>query len=472
MDTPVDEIDEKQVPEETPVDQGDQASPEELGVGQRQSNEPFSPVDFDSIVDKAFSAAQETKPLDETVVAENAPTDAKDATVEEKEEAPKEEAEVKTEEEAVKEEPAVKEEAKEEVKEEVKEETPKEIAEIESKLGQHTSPKTKQLFSEVKNLAVKERAEREKVAKELEETRKQIEELKKTTQSVPKEVEQEIQQLRDKVRQFDANADPAIINKYDSVISKNNESIIKTLTDAGLPEAHAAELKKKGVSLSTLKQYLDTLETGKGADGKQYEPDPDTAERIRESLRENMRLTKDKEREIESWKSNYEERTKKAEEEQKSSVEQATQRLNKEFETHIGQWDFLKKPADVADNDAPAIRKQKEEAIKAFNDTALKYADAIKKETTNPLDAQIAARIGILYRDHVAPALKSRLSDAQKEIEALRSQVASMKKAGSATRSVGTVAPRAAQAKEVSVGDGFDDILDNMTQQALANRSS
>jgi hypothetical protein len=469
MDTPVDEIDEKQVAEETPVDQGDQASPEELGVGQRQSNEPFSPVDFDSIVDKAFGAAQEAKPAEETVVAEKAPTDAKNATVEDKveDETPKEE-EPKDAAEVVKEELA----AKEDVKEEVKEETPKEIADIESKLGQHTSPKTKQLFAEVKNLASKERAEREKVSKELEETRKQIEELKKTTQSVPKEVEQEIQQLRDKVRQFDANADPAIINKYDSVISKNNESIIKTLTDAGLPESHAAEIKKKGVSLSSLKQYLDTLETGKGADGKQYEPDPDTAERIRESLRENMRLSKDKEREIESWKSGYEERTKKTEEEQKNSVEMATQRLNKEFETHIGQWDFLKKPSDVNDNDAPAIRKQKEDSIKQFNETALKYAESIKKETSNPLDAQIAARIGILYRDHVAPALKSRLSDAQKEIETLRSQVASMKKAGSATRSVGTVSPRASQAKEVSIGDGFDDILDNMTQEALANRSS
>lgn len=469
MDTPVDEIDEKQVPEETPVDQGDQASPEELGVGQRQSNEPFSPIDFDSIVDKAFGDAQEAKPAEETVVAENASTDAKNATVEDKveDQTPKEE-DPKDGEEVVKEEPA----AKEEDKGEVKEQTPKEIADIESKLGQHTSPKTKQLFSEVKNLAAKERAEREKVSKELEETRKQIEELKKTTQSVPKEVEQEIQQLRDKVRQFDANADPAIINKYDSVISKNNESIIKTLVDAGLPEAHAAEIKKKGVSLSSLKQYLDTLETGKGADGKQYEPDPDTAERIRESLRENMRLSKDKEREIESWKSGYEERVKKTEEEQKQSVEVATQRLNKEFETHIGQWDFLKKPADVADNDAPAIRKQKEDAIKQFNDTALKYAESIKKETSNPLDAQIAARIGILYRDHVAPALKSRLSDAQKEIETLRSQVASMKKAGSATRSVGTVSPRAAQVKEVSTGESFDDILDNMTQQALSERSS
>jgi hypothetical protein len=459
MDTPVDEIDEKQVAEETPVEQSEQATPEELGVGQRQSNEPFSPVDYDSIIDKAFTASQEAKVTPETVVTEKETAEVKPADDAEKTETGDV---IKPEAEAI----------KEEVKEEVKEQTPKDIADIESKLGQHTSPKTKQLFAEVKNLAVKERTEREKVAKELEDTRKQIDELKKTTQSIPKEVEQEIQQLRDKVRQFDANADPAIIAKYDGVITKNNESIIKTLTDAGLPEAHAAELKKKGVSLSSLKQYLDTLETGKGVDGKQYEPDPDTAERIRESLRENMRLTKDKEREIETWKSGFDERTKKGEEEQKQSVEMATQKLNKEFETHIAQWDFLKKPADVSDTDAPAIRKQKEDTIKAFNETALKYAEAIKKETGTPLDAQVAARIGILYRDHVAPALKNRLSEAQKEIETLRTQVASMKKAGSATRSVGTVSPRVAQNREVSMNEGFDDILDNMTQQALANRSS
>lgn len=459
MDTPVDEIDEKQVAEETPVEQSEQATPEELGVGQRQSNEPFSPVDYDSIIDKAFTASQEAKVTPETIVAEKETAEVKPADDAEKTETGDV---IKPEAEAI----------KEEVKEEVKEQTPKDIADIESKLGQHTSPKTKQLFAEVKNLAVKERTEREKVAKELEDTRKQIDELKKTTQSIPKEVEQEIQQLRDKVRQFDANADPAIIAKYDGVITKNNESIIKTLTDAGLPEAHAAELKKKGVSLSSLKQYLDTLETGKGVDGKQYEPDPDTAERIRESLRENMRLTKDKEREIETWKSGFDERTKKGEEEQKQSVEMATQKLNKEFETHIAQWDFLKKPADVSDTDAPAIRKQKEDTIKAFNETALKYAEAIKKETGTPLDAQVAARIGILYRDHVAPALKNRLSEAQKEIETLRTQVASMKKAGSATRSVGTVSPRVAQNREVSMNEGFDDILDNMTQQALANRSS
>ena len=212
MDTPVDDIDEKPVAEETPVEQSDQATPEELGVGQRQSNEPFSPVDFDSIVDKAFSASQEAKPAEEPVVAEDAPTDAKNATVEEKTETTDD---VKSDVEAV----------KEEVKDEVKDQTPKDIADIESKLGQHTSPKTKQLFAEVKNLAAKERTEREKVVKELEETRKQIDELKKTTQTVPKEVEQEIQQLRDKVRQFDANADPAIISKYDGVIIKNNESI-------------------------------------------------------------------------------------------------------------------------------------------------------------------------------------------------------------------------------------------------------
>jgi len=48
--------------EEQPVvDPNTPASPEELGVGQRQSNEPFSPIDFDNIIDGAFANLTEQK---------------------------------------------------------------------------------------------------------------------------------------------------------------------------------------------------------------------------------------------------------------------------------------------------------------------------------------------------------------------------------------------------------------------------
>lgn len=462
--------------EEQPVvDPNTPASPEELGVGQRQSNEPFSPIDFDNIIDGAFANLTEQKAED--VVSNDPP--AKEAATEEEpkqeettEQAPTETPEAKAEEAAKEGEPKKEEAAPEEAKTEQKtEEANKELEAIESKLGQHTSPKTKKLFNEVKALASKERTERERIAKELEDTRKQLEEIKKAKDAAPANVNEELQQLRDRLRALDANADPAIVEKYDKTITKNNESIIKTLTDAGLPKEHAEKLKKSGITLANLKPYLDTLESGKGADGNQYDADPDTAEAIRETLRENLRLSKDKTREIDEWRTNYEERTKQTQEQQQKSIEEATARLNKEFETHLGKWDFLKKPSDIMDSDAPAIRKQKEEAINRYNDASLKFAETIKNETTDPLNAQIAARVGILYRDHVTPQLQNQLAEARKEIEALRSQVGKMKQSGSAAKSIGTTAPRATPKSNVNFDQGFDDIVDSLASE-ITNRES
>jgi hypothetical protein len=457
--------------EEQPVvDPNTPATPEELGVGQRQSNEPFSPIDFDNIIDGAFANLGEKKE-EEATDNEPPPQEApvqeepKQEVVEKEAEQPEAQAEQPAKEEAKQEEPA----SEEPKAEEKKDEPNKDIEALESKLGQHTSPKTKKLFNEVKALASKERTERERVAKELEETRKQLDEIKKAKEGIPTNVSEELQQLRDRLRSFDANADPAIVEKYDNTITKNNDTILKTLVDAGLPKEHADKLKKSGISLSNLKPYLDTLESGVGADGKQYDADPDTAEAIRETLRENLRLGKDKVREIEEWRAGYETRTKQTQEQQQKAVDEATGRLNKEFETHLGKWDFLKKPSDIMDSDAPAIRKQKEEAINRYNQSSLKFAETIKNETTDPLNAQIAARIGILYRDHVTPQLQNQLADARKEIESLKAQVGKMKQSGSAAKSIGTVAPRSSPKGNVSFDQGFDDIVDSLASE-IANK--
>ena len=452
------------VQQEAPVEQSEHATPEELGVGKIQSNEPFSPIDWDSNIDKIHNDIVAKKVTDE-VAAENAKEEAgiKD---DEKEEKPADEPKPESKAEAPKE--GKVEASKDAEKEPTKSEEIAEIAELEKKIDPHSSPKTKKLFNEVKGIAAKERIEREKISNELKSAREELERIK--SNAVPKELQDELQQLRDKIRQFDANADPAIINKYDKVVTENNDTIIKTLTDAGLPAEHAERLKKSGVTLSNLKPYLDTLESGKGADGKQYDADPDTAEAIRERLRENMRLGKDKEREITDWRNNYEQRNKAQEEQQKASVAEAEKRLSTEFQSHINKWDFLKKPADVLDTDAPAIRKQKESSIKEFNDVALKFAETIKKETSSPLDAQIAARTGILYRDHIAPKLAMNLENANKEIETLRAQINNMKKAGSVSKTIGTSKPAAAPKKEINMGDGFEDLIDAAAAEAFNNK--
>lgn len=466
---------EEETPEQTaPVEPSEHASPEELGVGNRQSNEPFSPIDFDSIIDKAagdLTPAGEKPPVEEKQKPED---DAGEQPENKSEETAEDNAEEKAEEPAAKAEETPEKEA--ETTPEKKEEKPEgpdpkdeELSAIEKKMGPHAAPKTKQLFNEVKAIAAREKAEREKLAKELADLKAKQPEPGKS--ALPKEVEEEIAALRDRVRQIDANSDPAIVAKYDKTISANNDSILQTLTEAGLPAEHAERLKKSGLSLANLKPYLDTLETGKGADGKQYEADPDTAEKIREALRENMRLAKDKDREIADWRTNYEARTKQQEEQQKVQLEQATQRLNTEFDAHLKKWDFLQKPAAVADSDAPAIRKQKEAAIAAFNEKSLQYAEAVKKETASPLDAQVAARIGILYRDHVAPSLAAKVESLQQQNKDLQKQIDSMKKAGSASRTVGVSKPSATPKREVNPNQGFDDIIDEVAREAFSNQS-
>ena len=62
-DNPSDDQETPSTEQESSIEQSENASPEELGVGQRQSNEPFSPIDFDSIIEKA--AADITNPSDD-----------------------------------------------------------------------------------------------------------------------------------------------------------------------------------------------------------------------------------------------------------------------------------------------------------------------------------------------------------------------------------------------------------------------
>lgn len=479
-DTPPDDQETQNSEQQPPIEQSENASPEELGVGQRQSNEPFSPIDFDSIIDKAVSEIKkpdDQQPASEVIgddsqkkdedghAGDDGSNDAPKADEQKKDEAPPAE-------EKKDEKPA--DGAEKPVENKPAEQAPvdPELDAIEKKMGPHSAPKTKQLFNEVKAIAAREKAEREKLQKELETLRTQATQQQQQGNKLPKEIEDEISALRDRVRQFDATADPAIIAKYDTPINTNNDSILKTLVDNGLPQEHADALKKKGITLASLKPYLNTLETGVGADGKQYQADPDTAEKIRETLRENMRLSKDKEREITDWRAGYEARIKNQEEQQKQQVEQATARLNSEFDTHLKKWSFLQKPADITDTDVPAIRKQKEAAIKEYNEKSLAYAEAVKKETASPLDAQVSARIGILYRDHVAPQLASKLEAANKEIAELQKQIDSMKKAGSASRTVGTVKPSNAAKKDVDLSKGFDEIIDDVARQAFGEQQN
>jgi hypothetical protein len=331
------------------------------------------------------------------------------------------------------------------------------LAAAAAKLDPHSSTKTKQLFNEQSKRISEARDRVDALEVEKKAIQAELDERKKAP--LPKEVETELTQLRDLVRELDVTRDPQLVEKYDSRISENTETVIAALKEAGLSDAAAAKLQKAGLTLGNLKSYLEMIETGKAPGGEEFAADPDTAEKIREAVRENARLTKDKELEVSKLKTGYEDRKKAEKATQDQIVADANKRWETDFKGHIARWDFLKQPPAPDANDAPAVRKQKEAAITKFNESVNQFAAAIKKETSTPTEAVLSARIGILYRDQVVPRLAEQRDAAQARIKTLEAEIARLKGAGTLTKTVSST-PRQIPKAEPVAGESFDDIID------------
>ena len=337
------------------------------------------------------------------------------------------------------------------------------LAAAASKLDPHSSPKTKQLFTEQSKRISEARDRADALEAEKKALQAELDERKKAP--LPKEVETELTQLRDLVRELDVTRDPQLVERYDNRISSNNESVIAALKEAGLSDAAAAKLDKAGLTLGNLKSYLEMIETGKAPGGEEFAPDPDAAEKIREAVRENARLAKDKEMEVSKLKATYEERKKTEKTTQEQTLAEADKRMRSEFNTHVGKWDFLKPPPAAEANDAPAVRKQKEAAITKFNEAVNQFGAAVKKETATPTDSAISARIGILYRDQVVPKLTEQRDSAQARVKALEAEIAKLKGAGTLTKTV-SASPRQPTKVEPIEGEDFGSAIDAMARQA------
>ena len=331
------------------------------------------------------------------------------------------------------------------------------LAAAAAKLDPHSSTKTKQLFNEQSKRISEARDRADALEAEKKAIQAELDERKKAP--LPKEVETELTTLRDLVRELDVTRDPQLVEKYDSRIAANTETVMRALKEAGLSDAAAVKLQKAGLTLNNLKSYLEMIETGKAPGGEEFAADPDTAEKIREAIRENARLTKDKELEVAKLKTGYEERKKTEKASQDQIIADANKRWEADFKGHIAKWDFLKQPPAPDANDAPAVRKQKEAAISKFNESVNQFAAAIKKETSSPTEAVLSARIGILYRDQVVPRLAEQRDAAQSRIKTLEAEIAKLKGAGTLTKTVSS-SPRQAPKAEPVAGESFDDIID------------
>lgn len=353
------------------------------------------------------------------------------------------------------------------------------LKKFESGIDPHIKPKTRKIIDNMKAEATKARDRAEAAEKSRSELEAKVSDLEKRVSStkLPEETEKELSTLRDKVRELNINQDPIIVAKYDKKIEANTATVLETLKKAGLPDATVASIKKSGVTLNSVKAYIDMLETGKGADGKQYEADPETAEQLRETLRENGRLSRGKEQEIADWRSNWDARQKDRGVEQQKYYEEANQRQTKAILEHTAKFDFLKPPPEPLDSDLPVIKKEKEKSRVAFNGLVNQFSQAIKKETADPVSQLIAAKVGILYRDLVTPRLQARATELEAQVKELQARIDANKKAGGVSKTV-SATPALAKAKPYEPKDysnedsPFDGIIDSLVADASSKKDS
>jgi hypothetical protein len=337
------------------------------------------------------------------------------------------------------------------------------LDQIEARLDPHTSPRAKEHFKALKQEAIEARNAAEKAAQDLAKINAELAERKKAP--LPKETEQLVKDLTEQIREIDITRDPAFRAKYDTRIQSNNTTITNALIENGLDQKVAERLQAQGYSLGALKTMIDQIESGKDAEGNQWDANPDLADQLRTTLRENAKLSRDRETEFTQLKATYDQRMKEAQANEQKQLNEANERMHREFKSHVDRFPFLQDPPKPLDTDTAAVRKEKEAKITEFNGWVNNLSEAVKRETSDPLSSTITARVGILYRDHVVPRLQSENKDLKAQLEAANTQLAKLKKAGSLTPSVQGSGARQAKSEPVA-GEEFGDALDHMARTA------
>lgn len=323
---------------------------------------------------------------------------------------------------------------------------------------------TRKNFNAVKKLAAAARDERDQAAakaqaaeQRIAEYEKKVAELEQATKSgkAPKELEEKLKQYEERIRELDISKDPQLEAKYDKRIESNNKSILDVLRAQGfgqkagpdgkmVEDAKAiADLQKSGLTLSTLKPLLNKLDEAGLAD---------EAEAIRESIRENIRLAREKGAEIETWKGSYDQRKQAQQEQSRQQQEQSTRAvatardavLKRDMETLEKDLPFLKEPPQPLPTDNASVQKAKQAARDAWNAAQAKVKEELASMKTEGLApekfAETAGRISAnavqaaILKTHAIPALMSQLKAAQARIKELEGQTSRQRAAGELSR--------------------------------------
>lgn len=362
---------------------------------------------------------------------------------------------------------------------------------MEVKLSPHTHPKTRQIIESFKSNARKARDERDAVAKEKQtiaqerdQLKQQLEEAKKTG-ALPKETEEELKTLRERVRELDIARDPQLEAKYDKPMAANVKSAVDLLksfdadkVNVGTNEAPKIEVNprwekeflKGGLTMKNVGPYVEKLEKAGMVD---------EAEQLREAVRENARLTRAKQQEIDTWKGDYDNRVKQREQLTKQQQEEENKAFATETETALKSdlaelsktIPFLNPPPAPLPTDAEPVRKAKHAALDEYNAASKEVEKAVAAINPAGLSGEKArsagARLnanavqGIIFKVAVLPRLQKEAAAKDARIKELEAQIGKLKGATSISRQHATLAQSAngQQQAEIPAGASTNDAM-------------
>lgn len=135
----------------------------------------------------------------------------------------------------------------------------------EVKLRSDASPKTRETFEQLKNVArereIALQKERDEIAAARDALQKERDELAVKTAQVPPEILKELEEHRQFRVQFDVENTPEFKQKYDSRVNNNFEAIYSRLAQHGLPQTELERLKTFSIAdrNNAIEGFLDKL---------------------------------------------------------------------------------------------------------------------------------------------------------------------------------------------------------------------
>lgn len=320
-------------------------------------------------------------------------------------------------------------------------------------LNPNVAPRTKQVIEDFKKKGIEARNERDAIKKQLEETQAKLKEG-----GMDELTKKELEELRREVRSVAIEKDPGLRMRYDDRIKANEGRVLKAFEDKfeATPELIAG-IKAKGVTLNTMAKYVKQLEES---------GDVEAADEMREMLRENSKLTREKQAEIANIQKDYEGYQAKAKAEDERQFNEATERFRGalvEDLNGIGQkYPEFRRPPLPAEGDSETVKKAKLDAVGAYDKDFATVVEKIKACGSDPVLQFRTAAQGIVYRDHVIPSLTAKIADLTAQLEATKGTLGKIKKAGSMVKTVSTPKPADARPnRDESNGaeDGVDAII-------------